>query len=141
MAEAQYILDARYRLRGWHGAPTGVYDTQKREVHFLPPDLYRLILKCDAAQAIDPDALQPGEARFFRTLLREGAIRPAGLWDVLLPEQRYHAYPAQYRKNVHWSVTGACNLRCRHCFMSAPHALHGVPDHEELLRVADQLAE
>ena len=136
-----YILDSRYRLRGWHGAPTGVYDTRTHEAHFVMPQLYKLLMKCDAAQEIDPDALPDREAKFLQALLREKVIRPAGLWDFLLPEQRYHAYPARYRKNVHWSITGACNLRCRHCFMSAPHAKHGAPSHEEIMNVADQLAE
>ena len=60
-------------------------------------------------------------------LTDEEVIREAGRWDFLLEEQRYHAYPARYRRNVHWSITGTCNLRCRHCFMSAPHAKHGMP--------------
>ena len=42
---------------------------------------------------------------------------------------------------MQWSVTGACNLACRHCFMSAPHAKHGSPSHEQIIAIADQLAE
>lgn len=137
----KYIIDTRYRLRGWHGAPTGVYDTQKHEAHFVAPALYKLVMKCDAAQDIDPEALPEKEAKFLKELLAEKVVRPAGRWDFLLPEQRYHAYPARYRKSVYWSITGACNLRCRHCFMSAPHTKHGAPIHEEIINIADQLAE
>ena len=136
-----YILDTRYRLRGWHGAPTGVYDTNTYTAHFIPPQLYKLLMKCDAAHDIDPEALPDPEARFFREMLTEKVIRPAGRWDFLLAEQKYHAYPARYRKNAHFSITGQCNLRCRHCFMSAPHAKHGAPGHDEIMAVIDQLAE
>ena len=137
----KYVIDTRYRLRGWHGAPTGIYDARTHEAHFVAPTLYKLVMKCDAAQDIDPEALPEKEGLFLKELLAEKVIRPAGRWDFLLPEQHYHAYPARYRKNVHWSITGACNLRCRHCFMSAPHAKHGAPSHEEIMNIADQLAE
>ncbi|MBQ9408260.1 MAG: radical SAM protein, partial [Clostridia bacterium] len=136
-----YVLDARYRLRGWHGAQTGVYDTQRHEAHFVAPQFYKLIMKCDARQDIDLDSLPGKELKIFEKLLAEKVVRPAGHWDFLLPEQRYHAYPARYRNSVHWSITGACNLRCRHCFMSAPHAKHGAPSREEIMNIADQLAE
>ena len=103
--------------------------------------LYKLLMKCDAVHDIDPESLPDPEARFFREMLTEKVIRPAGRWDFLLQEQKYHAYPARYRKNAHFSITGQCNLRCRHCFMSAPHAKHGSPGHDEIMDVIDQLAE
>lgn len=137
----RYILDKRWRLRGWVGDPCGVYDTEDHSAHFLPPELFRLVARCDAVQELNPETLAPRERESLRRLEDEKVIRPASRWDFLLPEQKYHAYPARYRNNVHWSVTGACNLRCRHCFMSAPHAKHGAPGHEEIMRVADQLAE
>ena len=83
---------------------------------------------------------QEEQARLNR-FLQEGLIHEAEPGELLQEHQVYKTYPARYRKEVHWSVTGACNLRCRHCFMSAPQAKHGNPTHEEIIRVADQLAE
>lgn len=137
----RYILDARYRLRGWHGAPAGIYDTKQHRATFVDQALYRLLLHCDAVHDIASDALTDRESSFLERLRAEGVIRPAGTWDFLLPAQQYRAYPARYRLNVHWSITGACNLRCRHCFMSAPHAKHGSPSREELMNVVEQFAE
>lgn len=137
----KYILTPRYRLRGWLGAPNGVYDTYCHEAGFVLPSLYKLIMRCDAVQDIDPEKLSGREAELFNKLLEEKVIRPAGRWDFLLEEQHYHLYPAFYRKNVHWSITGACNLQCRHCFMSAPNVKHGVPSHDEIMNIADQLSE
>ena len=31
----KYILDERYRLRGWQGAPTGLFDTKRKAPAFL----------------------------------------------------------------------------------------------------------
>lgn len=137
----RYVLDARYRLRGWHGAPAGIYDTRRHLATFVDQALFRLLLRCDATHDIALDALTKKELSFLERLLAEGVIRPAGTWDFLLPVQRYLAYPARYRRNVHWSITGSCNLRCRHCFMSAPHAKHGSPSTSELMNVVEQLAE
>ncbi len=137
----KYILDRRYRLRGWPKLPTGLYDTQQHEAQFFAPESYRLLLHCDAAHEIDTDELPEKQKELMEGLLAKGIIRPAGWLDFLLPEQQYKTYPARYRREVHWSVTGECNLQCRHCFMSAPDGKHGSPSYEEIVRVADMLAE
>ena len=137
----KYILDSRYRFRGWHGAPYGVYDTVKRRASFFEESLYRLLMRCDAVQEIDPAAGGDRQKRFFDQMLREGIVRESGMWDFLQEVQQYRAYPARYRREAHWSVTGECNLKCRHCFMSAPHAKHGSPSHAQIVGIVDQLAE
>ena len=137
----KYILDRRYRLRGWHKLPTGLYDTLQHEAQFFAPESYRLLLHCDGDHEIDTDELPDKQKELMEGLLAKEIIRPAGWLDFLLPEQQYKTYPARYRREVHWSVTGECNLQCRHCFMSAPDGKHGSPSYEEILRVADMLAE
>ena len=137
----RYLLDRRYRLRGWLHAPTGLYDTKKKAPVFLPREGYELLMRCDGAHDIEPSALGEDESRLFDELLEKGIIRRARLGEFLAPEQEYKAYPAQYKREAHWSITGACNLKCRHCFMSAPDAKHGVPSFEQIVSIADQLAE
>ena len=137
----KYLLNRRYRFRGWHGAPYGIYDTKAHSVLFFDEALYRLLMRCDAVQEIETEKLAGREARFLKQLEHEGVVRRAGMWDFLREDQKYRAYPARYRRVAHWSVTGACNLKCRHCFMSAPHAKHGSPTHGQLVRTVEQLAE
>ena len=137
----RYILNPRYLLRGWYKAPTGLLDRARKETQFFPKDDYILLMQCDGAHDIDEDSFSEEQTRLFDWLKKREIIRPAGILDYLTKEQEYRRYPARYRKNVHWSITGACNLKCRHCFMSAPHAKHGSPTKEQLLSVIDQLAE
>lgn len=137
----RYILDRRYRLRGWYRLPCGVYDTKEYRARFLDQRYYDLLLQCDAAHDIDLDEIGEYESAFLQDMLNEGVVRPAGILDFLRDEQRYHAYPARYRKDLQWSITGNCNFVCRHCFMSAPRAKHGDPSHEQLLDVVEQIAE
>ena len=136
-----YILNERYRLRGWYKLPNGLFDTWKKEAEFPEQGVFLLLMKCDGAHALAPETLSDQEKEILKDLEKKKIIRPARFWETLKPEQAYQTYPARYREEVHWSVTGACNLNCRHCFMSAPQAKHGSPSHEEIIRVADQLAE
>ena len=137
----KYILDERYRLRGWQDAHTGIFDTREKATRFLPKELFLFMMRCDGAHELDEAALSEEEKRFFEDVTKANVIRPAGFAEFLKPEQEYKVYPAAYKQQVHWSITGACNLKCRHCFMSAPHAKHGSPSHEQIVAIADQLAE
>ena len=135
------IIDSKYSLRGWYKSPTGVLNEETKEARFVDKQTYLFLLKCDGAHDIDPDALTEEEKKIYEEALRAGIIREAIFGEYIKPEQEYKTYPARYRRNVHWSITGACNLKCRHCFMSAPHAKHGSPSLKQLLNIADQLAE
>ncbi|MBR4744946.1 MAG: radical SAM protein [Oscillospiraceae bacterium] len=137
----KYILNRQFLLRGWYKAPTGLYDTQQKEARFFTKEEYLLLMRCDGAHEMDTAALGEDEQSFLEWLKEERIIREAGFLDFLTQKQRYRTFPARYRKHVQWSITGACNLKCRHCFMSAPHSKHGSPTKEQLLSVADQLAE
>ena len=137
----KYVINPQYRLRGWYKAPTGLYDTRRKEARFCLKEQYLLLLHCNGVDDIDESTLSEDNAKFLEKLKEDHVIREAGFLDYLQPEQEYKTYPARYRKHVHWSITGACNLKCRHCFMSAPHAKHGAPTKEQLLQVVDQLAE
>ena len=137
----RYLLDKRYLLRGWQNAHTGVVDAQERTTSFLRKDEYLLLIRCDGVHDIDEGRLSASEREFLDGARRAGLIRPARFLELLADEQRYAVFPAPYKELVEWSVTGACNLRCRHCFMSAPQAKHGSPAFEQLVDVADQLAE
>ena len=114
---------------------------KRKDAAFLPPALYRLLLKCDGAHRMEEENLSEQAWKALAKLEKDGIIRKAFLGEFLLPEQEYVTYPIRYRREAHWSITGACNLKCRHCFMSAPHAKHGSPTHEQLMNIVDQLAE
>ena len=138
---ARYIIDKIYRLRGWYKLPTGLYDTNQRTAVFFDSQIYELLLNCDAVHDFDESSLSGHQKKILEKLIEEKTIRKAGRWDILLPEQRYRTYPARYRKSAHWSITGGCNLKCRHCFMSAPHAKHGSPSTKQLMDIIDQFEE
>ena len=137
----RYVLDKRYRFRGYQKLPTGLFSLQTRRTVFFTKEQYNVLLDCDGVHDFDKEQMDPEIRKFLEKLEKDGMIHPAGFGEMLLSKQSYHLYPAQYRLSCHWSITGGCNLRCRHCFMSAPKAKHGAPTWEELMNIADQLAE
>ena len=136
-----YILENRFRLRGWKNKLGGLYDSEVGKVFFIDKERYLLLMKCDGAHDIDPESLTEKQRKALDDAVKEGVIREAKFLEFLSPVQEYKSYPAAYKRSVHWSITGACNLKCRHCFMSAPHAKHGAPTHEQIIKIADSIAE
>ena len=137
----RYVLTERYAFRGWKNIHTALYDRKLKNADFLPKNEFLLLMRCDGAHEFEESQLSEEERRFLREAQQTGVIRPAGFIDFLQSYQEYKVYSAAYKRQVHWSITGACNLKCRHCFMSAPRAKHGAPTHEQIISIADQLAE
>ena len=67
----------------------------------------------------------------------EANDKPSTLEDV----QEYKFYDNRFIRSAHWSITGKCNCRCRHCYMSAPQ--HKVEEftHEQCMDIIAQLAD
>ena len=110
MAGMRYLLDRHYRLRGWLHAPTGLYDARRKVAEFLPLDDYEMLMRCDGAHDLEPENLDEEGQRLFHELQERGVIRKAWLGEYLAPEQEYRVYPAQYKREAHWSITGSCGL-------------------------------
>ena len=71
---------------------------------------------------------------------KDGLIWPCECGEKLLSDQEYRFYNNAFKEHVQWSITGKCNFRCRHCFMSAPHAAEGEPSFEQLMEMLDGFA-
>lgn len=70
---------------------------------------------------------------------KRGLIAPCQREYTIRPEQAYKIYPARYIRTAHWSITGHCNYRCKHCYMSAPDAKFGELSHETMMAMVQQL--
>ena len=55
--------------------------------------------------------------------------------------KQYRSYPNHLIGLGKWSITGRCNYRCRHCFLSAPDARFGELPTAECLRIIREMAE
>lgn len=136
-----YRLKKKYRLRGWEKLPCAVVDRELGKAYFISPQELEALDLCNGR--IDTDlTLIPDKIRKMLNVMQEnGLIEQCEAGDSILPVQEYRKYPARYIRTAHWSVTGRCNYRCRHCYMSAPDAKFGELSHEQVMGIIDQLAE
>ena len=133
----RYILEDGYAFRGWKLLPFAIQYRYAPLTEFFMEYQYKLLMDCDGKTDIDWNSLDNKEREYYDKWEKGGLIRRAAKGEELLPYQQYKYYNARFKQLVQWSITGRCNYRCRHCFMSAPHAAQGEPTWEELMTMLD----
>jgi radical SAM protein with 4Fe4S-binding SPASM domain len=125
-------------LRGWKDNPFAIYDTVTGEEIFLPSRSLLFLLEGEA----DADLvfLTPAESYFLDFLIKRGHCRLADRPAPLGHPRRYRKSEGVHLKGVQWSITGKCNLRCKHCYISAPEGKYEDLDTETCLALIKQMA-
>ena len=131
-----YKLKSDYMLRGWKLLPTGVINRETRQVKFLSGKKFAVLKLCNGQNEIFDDE----QRKIMEELLSEGFIEANDTPSPLESVQEYKFYDNRFMRAAHWSITGKCNCRCRHCYMSAPQ--HKVEEftHEQCLDIIEQMA-
>ena len=133
----RYLLHPAFALRGWKKLPYALQYLAIERTEFFLEEPFRLLEKCDGETDIDWEALTEAQRKQIDHWERFGFIRQVFHGEKLRDYQKYVFYPARFKESVQWSITGKCNFRCKHCFMSAPHAVQGEPTWEELMTMLD----
>lgn len=136
-----YKLKQHLVLRGWEKLNTGVVDTLTGRTKFLPKDLYRTLLKCNGLFSSDFMLFNDKDRANFVALEQQGLVE--GFIEQQKPlrkEQEYKQFNNRYIASAHWSITGRCNYRCRHCYMNAPTGKLGELTLEQCKTIIDGFA-
>ena len=133
----RYLLDPRFALRGWKLLPFAIQYRHMPKTEFFTEDVFMLMAVCDGLHDIVWDDLSDKERSYYDRWEKAHFIRRAAPGERLLPYQEYRYYDARFKQSVHWSITGKCNYKCRHCFMSAPKGAQGEPTWEQLMTMLD----
>lgn len=115
-----YILNEGFELCGWKGLPFGLRYPNPHYTDFFDKETYKVVLSLDGRTDIDEDKLSERQKSLLKHLLDVKIALPSDGKKRLELWQEYKSFPTMYKKYVHWSITGRCNYKCRHCFMSAP---------------------
>ena len=134
-----YKLHEKLLLRGWQKLPYAVVEKGCSQPLFIKAVEMQALQLCNGKVDLSLPLI-PQEVRDLLPMLAErGIIAPCEQGDCINPEQEYKCYPARYIRTAHWSITGQCNYRCKHCYMSAPDAKYGELSHEEVMSIVQQL--
>jgi len=136
-----YKLIDGLALRGWEKLPYALYEIGQGNVDFLSKSEFLALSFCDGITDSESFFVNPGLKKIIAEALQKGYVAECNKGDMLKEEQKYHLYPCNYMEKVHWSITGKCNYRCRHCFMSAPTAKYGELDNTTVLDIINQMAD
>ena len=135
----RYILDEKFILCGFRRLPFALRNEETKQVHFCGKQEFAFLFSCSGKVDVDLSSHSEQVRLFAEGLLAEKVIREAA--DGETRDLSYVEYTNIYKHDVQWSVTGACNYRCKHCFQSATHCVLGAPSLEECLDVVRQLDE
>lgn len=134
-----YKLKREYMLRGWKFLPTGVINRATRQFKFLSSKKFAVLKMCTGLLDSESIIFDEDQRKIMEELRKDGYVEandtPTPLEDV----QNYKFYDNRFVKSAHWSITGKCNYKCRHCYMSAPQ--HKVEEftHEQILDIIAQM--
>ena len=134
-----YKLHEKLLLRGWQKLPYAVVEKGVSRPLFINAKEMQALQLCNGL--IDTSLpLVPQEIReLLGQIEKRGLITRCQRGDTIRPEEEYKLYPARYIRTAHWSITGHCNYRCKHCYMSAPDAKFGELSHEAIMSIVQQL--
>lgn len=139
MAERYARLASRYLLRGWRGHPHALVDRENGNLLDLSGDVRYVLDACDGASNFASPAFLPKHTCLLENLLQKGiaveSVGPQPLAEV----QRYRYADNPVIKEIHWAVTGRCNMACGHCFMECPRGRYGELDWPQMEVLVDQM--
>lgn len=112
-------LNRDCRLRGYKGLPYCVVSPYSdTPLKYLSEEEFELFRLADGETEIDlAEDLSERQQLMYLANVGAGYFIECGEPSPIDDAQRYLCYPNAYIHGVYWSITGDCNLRCRHCYM------------------------
>ena len=136
-----YRLKDNFLLRGWERLPYALVDANTGGAMFLTPAQWDAINLCDSTVDVSLPLISDKTRSIIADAQANGIVEPCAPGQALTDIQKYRKYPARYIKQAHWSITGRCNYRCKHCFMSAPSAKFSELPHSTIMDIVNQLGD
>ncbi|GHV71479.1 hypothetical protein AGMMS49928_23420 [Spirochaetia bacterium] len=134
-------LNDEYILRGWQGVPHVLVHPRQNAVWVLSSPQAIAAEFLDGEIDLDCVFLTGEQQEFIDKLVKEGAALRLESPQPLRDYQRYRQSKGRRLQEIYWSITGGCNLHCRHCYMGAPNHAYKDLDTQTCLGIIDQMAE
>ncbi len=136
-----YRMKDNYILRGWDRLPYVLIKRPENGVQFLDKTGFDALSLCDGNYDLSLGIIPQNVKNAVIEMEKAGIVEQCPRGTGLLDDQKYQKYENRFIRSVHWSITGKCNYRCKHCYMSAPEAKFGELDHETMMDLIEQMAD
>jgi radical SAM protein with 4Fe4S-binding SPASM domain len=128
-------------LRGWRDAPWVVANRVTGDVRNLRQKSFYVAECCNGTTNFNSLAFLPEHHALLDLLIQEGIAEECRSGDGTQPHQRFREADNPRLTEVHWCVTGRCNLKCRHCYMESTSGRYGELPFSEMARLVDQFVQ
>ena len=134
-----YRLKEKYNLRGWKLLPYAIVDSETHKAHFVDKTMFDALTLCDGSVDLDLPLISQEVHDSIKDLEEKGYIEICTAGKGLSERQRYHRYENRFMESAHWSVTGRCNCKCKHCYLSAADGRYGELSHDDVMKITEEL--
>lgn len=134
-------LKDQYVFRGWKGLPYGITDTSSGRTALLDALTFQAACFCDGQTDLDSPLVLPTHREAIEKLREAGIVEECSQGQGLDGFQKHRKSEGRFANSIHWSITGKCNMNCRHCFLSAPEAKYGELSTAQCLSIIDQISD
>ena len=138
-------LKPRYMLRGWRDMKQALYDWEewggfpRKALPLTATQREAIELLTSPGVAMDdpflPRPLRQAAQKLLALGFLEEREKDAGLADY----QKYRYADTNRADVLTWSITGRCNLRCRHCYIDGGAGSYGEPTLTECREIVRQM--
>lgn len=134
-------LKEPFALRGWERLPHALQHLGSGETVFLDETDFRGLSFCNGRFDLDSPLIPEAFRAVARKAQEKGWVEACPEGGAIKDYQNYRRAPCRFIRQAHWSITGRCNLKCRHCYMGAPQAKYGELPLEKCQDIVRQLEE
>jgi radical SAM protein with 4Fe4S-binding SPASM domain len=125
-------------LRGWSNTPKTLVNWLNGDQRELKTMGFYVAESCDGQTDFESFAFLPKHGGMLDLLIAEGIAEECQEGDAIEPWRRYREADNPRLAAIHWSVTGLCNMNCRHCYMEAPSGRYGQLPFETMVGLIEQ---
>ncbi|MGE4267228.1 MAG: radical SAM protein [Deferribacterales bacterium] len=114
------VLNKDWALRGWTTLEKAAVNTVSGRVVPLVNRADYVLRSCDGKTDFEMPIFLDTHLEILNILEKQKIVTIMDTESSIQPYQKFRKAECPYVMNVHWAITGRCNLKCMHCFMESP---------------------